>query len=340
MSLYLKHRPKNLDEVLGNQVVKDSLKNALRNRTVHHAILFYGETGTGKTTLARIVAMSLNCIKLFRQINREDSPCGECDNCRSILEQNSPDYVEINAANMRGIDDVRSMIKNMDFMGTYLFNRVFVLDEAHQITTDGQNCLLKSLEEPNYGSYIILCTTDPTKLLKTVRSRCEEYELFPLSYEDKVSLVRTVSSKEGISLGEDTIDVFAKNCSPNPRELLTELSKLFTQDDRNTVESVISVLRLSTDVDEANGYEIAKLLMKKDFASLSKLSKTLDKSSNFEGMRRVILAYAKSYLIGKVPVNELALCIMNAFIKPLEDGTQFEDFVYRLYGLIFKFQKK
>ena len=334
MSLYLKHRPKNLDEVLGNQVVKDSIKNSLANHDVHHALLFFGETGTGKTTLARIVAMSLNCLSY------SGAPCGWCGNCLAIGSNESPDYLEINAANMRGIDDVRAVIKNMDFTNTYLPNRVFVFDECHQWTNEAQNCILKVLEEPNEHSYIILCTTDPTKLLKTVRSRCEEYELFPLSYEDKVSLVKTVSSKEGITLEEATIDVFAKNCSSNPRELLTELSKLFTQDNRNTVESVISVLRLSTEVDEANGYEIAKLLMKKDFASLSKLSKTLDKSSNFEGMRRVILAYAKSCLIGKMPVNELALCVMNAFIKPLEDGVQFEDFVYRLYGLIFKFQKK
>lgn len=333
MSLYLKYRPKSLEDVVGNTIVRDALEKGLRTENVHHALLFYGESGTGKTTLARILALGLNCeISSLK-------PCLECTSCKSILENRCPDYIEVNAANMRGIDDVRAIVRNMDFANTYLKNRVFVFDECHQWTNEAQNCILKALEEPEPNTYIILCTTDPSKLLKTVRSRCEEYELRPLSGLDIGTLVERVCDNENVKLSPEIFGGFCLRCSSNPRKLLTELSKLLAQPTIN-LETMLSVLELPTEEDDANGFEIAKLLMKRDYANVVKITKLLDKTTNCEGMRRVILSYAKSCLLGKYPVQDLPLHILNAFVKPLEETVPFEDFVYRLYGLIYKLQAK
>lgn len=333
MSLYLKYRPMSLESVVGNQIVKDTLIKGLATHTLHHAILLHGDTGTGKTTIARILALGLNCQ------TSAISPCLQCEHCKAILEGPCPDYIEVNAANLRGIDDVRTLVKNMDYANTYLPYRVFVFDECHQWTNEAQNCILKALEEPEPNTYIFLCTTEPTKLLKTVRSRCEEHELRPLTSFEIGNLVEKVCEAEKRKLSSADFGLFCLRCSSNPRKLLTELGKVLAQPEINQ-ETILSVLELPTEEDDANGFEIAKLLMKRDFAGISKLTKNLDKTASYEGMRRVILAYAKSCLLGKTPVQELPLHVLNAFIKPLEESVPYEDFIYRLYGLIYKLQPK
>ena len=329
MSLYHKYRPVHLNAVVGNTVVTQAIDKSLKDNSLHHALLFSGDTGCGKTTFARIVALTLNCTS-------EDKPCLRCRNCMSIKDSSCPDYVEVNVANMRGIDDIRGLVKGMEFQNMFLPNKVYVFDECHQWTNEAQNCILKPLEEPPQGVYIILCTTEPSKLLKTVRSRCEHYELNPLGFEARKELTSRVLKGEGLSFDEDIVELFARNCSPNPRNLITELSKLLAQENPNTQEAVMGVLELETEADEASGIEFARALLKKNKTKLASLSKDLEKSSNVESIRRIVLAYMRKCLAGKTAVNVPALEVTQAFLKPLESGVELEDFIYRVYGVIYK----
>ena len=179
-ALYRTYRPQDLAHVVGQRHVVQTLGNAIEQGRVRHAYLFAGPRGTGKTSLAKILGKSLNCQSADGPTT---TPCLECESCRTIADGTALDVLELDAASNRGIDDVREIrdrVAQQPVLGRY---RVYILDEAHSLTTDAANALLKTLEEPPPHVVFILCTTEPHRLPDTVRGRCQQFTFLRRSEE-------------------------------------------------------------------------------------------------------------------------------------------------------------
>src|ERR1044071_7517340 len=179
-SLYRKHRPQTFAELVGQEAVSTALRNAVREGRVGHAYLFSGPRGTGKTTTARLLAKAVNCLAE----DPAQRPCNVCVNCIAINSGASPDVIEIDAASNRGIDDIRDLRDKVRYAPTQLSSKVYIIDEAHQITGAAANAFLKTLEEPPPHSRFILATTDPEELLPTIVSRCQRFEFRRVGADD------------------------------------------------------------------------------------------------------------------------------------------------------------
>ena len=275
--LYNKYRPKKFEQIVGNESTVNQIQSAVEKGNFPHAVIFSGEAGCGKTTTARIVARALGCAR--------------------------SDYVEINAADVRGIDGIRQLIEMARVIPKNKA-KVFVLDEAHQLTTDAQNALLKLLEEPPKDTYFILSTTDPEKLLPTIRSRCTDYRFAPLNYEEAESLVTRVLRAEGKpSLEQVVIQAMYEVTGGRPRELLTVLEKLFGLE--NPTEADVYATAGGQDV-----ITLCRQLAKGE--PWKKIAGTLKKlDSDPEMTRRVVSGYFSSILLNEENAN--AYLILDAF---------------------------
>ena len=183
--LYHKYRPRKFGEIAGHKEVVYSVRQAVLNKEPSQAYLLIGESGTGKTTTARIMALSLNC----ENRSEEGDPCLECRSCKNILSGSCPDMIEVNAADTRGIGDIRNLCQSMINMPMFLKNKVYILDEAHQLTKEAQSSLLKELEEAPKHVFIILCSTEPKKILNTVKNRCQRFVFNSLRRSELLNLV-------------------------------------------------------------------------------------------------------------------------------------------------------
>lgn len=241
-SLYNKYRPTKLSDLKGQDVLKETLKNAVLNNNVHHAYLFIGPRGVGKTTTARILAMMINC-----ENGMTDDPCGVCKNCKSIINNNSSDVIEIDAATSGKIENIRDIRKTVSLAPINLRTRVWIIDEAHQIKVDAANALLKTLEEPSDNVVFILCTTEEHKIMTTIKSRCQQHSLGLVSNNDIIDRLKHVCEKENISINDEKIyDLISRSAKGGMRDALNYLEKVITvckKDDGDlTLSKVAEVL--------------------------------------------------------------------------------------------------
>lgn len=221
MSFYNTYRPKSWSEVLGqNQTVAILKKQALSGQ-YHHAYLLFGASGTGKTTSARILASCLNCPNL----NGDGEPCGECDSCRTIREGHNWDVIELDAGRFRGIDEIKDLAYKAYFSPIGK-KKVYILDEAHQITEAGFNAMLKLLEEPPPHLVLILATTQFEKIPDTISSRCQLYPFTKLKPEDIKRKLELISQKEGIEPDPKHIQFIMESCGGNMRKAENTLEQV------------------------------------------------------------------------------------------------------------------
>lgn len=219
---YLKYRPKSLSQI-DNSKVKQSLINILAAGEIPHAFLFVGPKGTGKTSSARILAKSLNCLKR----GKDHEPCNTCANCRGIEFSSSIDVIEMDAASNRGIEDIRNLIKESNFLPMSSKYRIFIIDEAHMITTEAFNALLKTLEEPPESVIFVLATTNEEKLPKTIKSRCFFVNFGKAKKTDVENMLKRIAAGEKLKLDDKVVSLIVKQSDFSFRDaakLLEELS--------------------------------------------------------------------------------------------------------------------
>src|SRR5213080_1299138 len=179
MSLYRRHRPQTFDEVVGQTAIVRTMRNAVEHGKVHHAYLFVGSRGTGKTSIAKILARSLNCVQ-----GPTLTPCGECESCLTIASSTSLDVIEMDAASNNSVEDIRDLREKVSLAPALGRWKVYILDEAHMLSTSAWNAFLKTLEEPPPNTIFVLATTEAHKVLPTVVDRCHRFDFARPSVED------------------------------------------------------------------------------------------------------------------------------------------------------------
>jgi DNA polymerase III subunit gamma/tau len=215
-----KYRPQFFDDVAGQHLITDTLKNAVIKQRVAHGYIFSGARGVGKTTTARILAKSLNCIK-----GPTVTPCGECPSCQEIAQGNSVDVFEIDAASNRGIDEIRELRETVRYLPARDLYKVFIIDEAHMLTTEAFNALLKTLEEPPPRSLFVLCTTEAHKLPATIQSRCQHFSFRLLDYSEILSRLEWVMKQERFAGDEGALSAVAEAAEGSLRDALSLLDQ-------------------------------------------------------------------------------------------------------------------
>jgi DNA polymerase-3 subunit gamma/tau len=215
-----KYRPQTFAELIGQEHVRTTLENAIAQRRIAHGYIFSGQRGTGKTTVARILARCLNCIQ-----GPTATPCGVCASCLEIAGGNSPDVIEIDAASNRGINEMRELRENVRYRPARDRYKVFIVDEAHQITSEAFNALLKTLEEPPEWAVFILCTTEAHKIPTTIASRCQQFSFRSVDFAEVVKRMEEICAKEGIEADPEVLSVLAQAGEGSVRDSLSALDQ-------------------------------------------------------------------------------------------------------------------
>lgn len=228
-SLPVRNRPKTIKELIGQKYAKTVLTGALLKDKIPRAIMIGGPTGLGKTTLARILANTLNCQKRKGAVTclSKKKPVEICNSCKLSLKNSHPDVIENNTADSRGIDDMRQLVKLAAYLPTFDY-RVIILDEIQQVTPQGAQLLLKPLEEPPANTIWILPTMEPDRVPEAIRNRCKYIPLSPINKIDLMKLVRRVSKKEGYDLSDKVVTWISSVASSRPREALNVLDSMFS----------------------------------------------------------------------------------------------------------------
>ena len=237
-SLYRRHRPQSLAEVVGQEHVVRTLGNAIDRDRVHHAYLFVGSRGTGKTSMAKILARSLNCVN-----GPTLTPCGECESCVAIAAGGSMDVIEMDAASNRSVDDIRELRERVGYAPAGGHWKVYILDEAHMLTREAWNAFLKTLEEPPPNTVFVLATTEPHKVMPTIVDRCQRFDFARPSPEEIAIVLRRAAAAESIELEEGTVGAIAHAANGSFRDALGTLDQLLAYSDgRIATEDVLAVL--------------------------------------------------------------------------------------------------
>lgn len=237
-ALYRTYRPANFDEIAGQEHITKTFRNALVKNKIAHAYLFSGPRGTGKTSIAKIIAKAVNCEKA-----PVENPCNECDICLGIENNTINDVIEIDAASNNGVDEIREIrdkVKYLPGVGKY---KVYIIDEVHMLSTGAFNALLKTLEEPPKHVIFILATTEPHKIPATIHSRCQRFDFRGVSVPDMVKTLNNIIKKENIGIEKEAIKVIAESAEGGMRDAISLLDQVVSYSDKNVTTSDVHAIR-------------------------------------------------------------------------------------------------
>jgi len=242
-SLYRRHRPRNFADVVGQEHVVRTLTNAVTGGNVHHAYLFVGSRGTGKTSMAKILAACLNC-----EQGPTAEPCGVCDSCLAIQQAGSMDVIEMDGASHNSVDDIRELRESVAYAPVSGRSKVYIIDEAQMLTPQAWNAFLKTLEEPPPNTIFVLATTEPQKILDTVVDRCHRFDFGRPTVEQLTVVLARVAQSESIEISPDALALIARHATGSFRDALGTLEQLVTYTGSSiSVEDVLAVLGVADD---------------------------------------------------------------------------------------------
>lgn len=293
-ALYRKYRPQTFDEVYGQDNVVNILKNQIVNDKISHAYLFSGIRGTGKTTCARIFARAVNCLN---PVN--GNPCNECKNCKAILEESTMDVVEMDAASNRRIDDIRQLRDTVIYPPTDLKYKVYIIDEAHMITNEAFNALLKIMEEPPKHLIFIMATTEVEKIPDTILSRTQRYELKRIDNQYIYKLIDDILQKEDVKMDQEAIDAIAEIGKGSMRDALSTLDQVISiGEDHFDLDKINDILGI---VGEKSNINFFTSVINKDMTSLvAMVDRELDKGKDSNKIIKELIAFVESLMDIKI----------------------------------------
>jgi DNA polymerase-3 subunit gamma/tau len=330
-ALYRKYRPQDFDEVVGQEAIVRTLKNAISSGQVRQAYLFAGPRGTGKTSLARILAKGLNCLQ-----GPTPTPDKICNPCVTIANGNSLDVIEMDAASQRGIDDIREIRERVVLQPAEGRYKVYILDEAHQLTDAAWNALLKLIEEPPPHLVFVFCTTDLSKVLPTVRSRCQTFVFARPRLPELVRLLRRVADGEEIQVPDQALALVARGARGSFRDAVSTLDQLASATEKEI--TVQSVLQLLGAVEEEALFRLCDLVVDRDTAGALTFVEELSEQGQdlgrlvvdlLEHLRHLMLVQHMGEVPDTLPVTEETRERLRAQANQLGEAT-----VIRLVDLL------
>ena len=293
-ALYLKWRPKTWDEVVGQEHVIQTLRNAVRSNRIAHAYLFAGPRGTGKTTTARLLAKAANCLA----VSLEDRPDNQCPMCQAVNEARFLDLIEIDAASNTSVEDVRDLRDKINFSPNEGRYKVYIIDEVHMLSTAAFNALLKTLEEPPAHAIFILATTEVHKIPATVLSRCQRHEFRRLSVKMIFEYLKEKSEAENLPIDEQALDLIARQATGSLRDGISLLDQLTSTGDRISLEQAQMIFGTVTGQSVA---EIIEALSTQDPSQgFAALNRTIDGGADPRQFARQIVDYLRGMLMIKM----------------------------------------
>jgi DNA polymerase-3 subunit gamma/tau len=289
-----KYRPQSFAELMGQEHVRTTLENAIAQRRIAHGYILSGQRGTGKTTVARILARCLNCIQ-----GPTISPCGVCASCLEVTAGNSPDVIEIDAASNRGINEMRELRENVRYRPARDRYKVFIIDEAHQITSEAFNALLKTLEEPPDWVVFVLCTTEAHKIPITIASRCQQFSFRSVDFAEIVKRMEEICQKEGIQADPDTLSVLAQAGQGSVRDSLSALDQAIACCGLKLTAAEVRDLLGMFSLDSLG--EVTEALLAQDSRRMLDLVMELERNGrNLQHFCRELARYFRNLLVAKV----------------------------------------
>lgn len=289
-ALYRKYRPSNFDEVVGQQPIIQTLKNAIVQNRIAHAYLFCGPRGTGKTSIAKIFAKMLNCE------DESNKPCGKCINCKMVQNGSHPDIIEIDAASNNGVDEVRNLIDKVKYAPMQGKYKVYIIDEVHMMTTGAFNALLKTIEEPPAHVVFILATTEPNKVIPTIISRCQRFDFNKVSQKDIEKRLSIVCKEEKIEIDPEAISLIAQLADGGMRDSLSILDQCIAYCSSNiTVDNVREIYGVLTTSDIGKLFE--HLYAHEVDALIQQIQECSDKGMNLKRLTSDFITLLKESII-------------------------------------------
>ena len=304
-TLYRVYRPQRFEDVAGQEHIITTLRHAVEENKIAHAYLFCGPRGTGKTTIAKLLAKAINC-------TGDIKPCDECENCKEITLGSHPDVIEIDAASNNGVDEVRSLIEKVEYAPTQGKYKVYIIDEVHMMSTGAFNALLKTLEEPPAHVVFILATTEPHKILPTIISRCQRFDFTKLSMLDIVNRMKKVITEEHYQCDDEALEMIAKLADGGMRDALSILEQCLAFNDQHlTIQDVNQIYGI---VSLENKIDFIKILLSKDMKkSLSMLEEMKMNGIDIKRLTLDLVDILKDIVIYRNTQDESILFVLSKF---------------------------
>ena len=328
-----KYRPQTFDDVVKQEHVTQTLSHAIVSGRVAHAILFSGPRGTGKTTVARILAKAMNCKK-----GPTPTPCNECQSCKEITSGNAADVFEIDGASNNGVDQIRELRENVKYMPAHSPYKIYIIDEVHMLSIAAFNALLKTLEEPPPHVMFLFATTEPHKIPITILSRCQRHDLRRISIVSVSDHIAALCAKEGIDIDRESLELIAGESGGSMRDALSLLDQVMScAEGKITSEKVLGILGI---IDRSILFDISACILRGDVPELLDILDIIyDNGHNIKELYADLLEHFRNLLIVKmgkkierlvdVPVHELRL--MSEQVKDIS-----EMYLSRVLDMLFK----